>query len=124
MPHNHPKQNPHQHSLRKNMTPHERLLWRHLRERFPEVTFRRQVTLGPYIADFVSHEHNLVIELDGSQHADNPYDRQRDAWMKDHGLTVLRFWNLEVQTMIDGVLEAIHHTMLKQQGSRPNSGTA
>ena len=103
----HTKQNPHRFKLREAMTPQERILWRHLRDRLPTASFRRQVTLGPYIADFVSFQYNVVIELDGSQHAENPADRVRDAWMREQGFTVLRFWNLEVIQSLEGVLEKI-----------------
>jgi len=56
-------------SLRKSLTDTERLLWSKLRgRRFGGFKFRRQVPLGPFIADFVCFEQRLIVELDGGQH--------------------------------------------------------
>jgi very-short-patch-repair endonuclease len=60
-----------------------------------------------YFADFVCRERRLVIELDGSQHADSEYDRVRDAFMAERGYRVLRFWNNEAMINLDGVLDTI-----------------
>ena len=69
--------------------------------------FRRQVVIAPYIADFVCFERRLIIEADGSQHADNRYDERRDAFLRAQGFAVLRFWNNDVLTNIAGVFDAI-----------------
>lgn len=67
--------------LRHTMTDAEHGLWRILRNRqFAQTKFRRQVPIGPYIADFVCYEARLVIEADGGQHADSASDAARDAW--------------------------------------------
>jgi very-short-patch-repair endonuclease len=66
--------------------------------------------MGPYIVDFVSFEHRLIIEIDGGQHNDAPVkaaDRARTAWLEEQGYHLLRFWNNEVLTNGDGVLEAV-----------------
>jgi very-short-patch-repair endonuclease len=69
----------------------ERLLWEYLRDRRLEgIKFRRQVPLGPYIADFYCHAHRLVVEADGPFH-DAERDNVRDEWMRAEGLLVLRF---------------------------------
>ncbi|MDD2320944.1 MAG: DUF559 domain-containing protein [Geobacteraceae bacterium] len=96
-------------SLRNNSTEAERLLWRYLRRSQLEgIKFRRQQAIEEYIVDLVSFYPKVIIELDGSQHADNrDYDEQRDACLRRNGFTVLRFWNNEVFENIDGVLEAI-----------------
>jgi very-short-patch-repair endonuclease len=95
--------------LWKNLTDAERLLWRKLR--FWQVEgfkFRRQQPLGRYIVDFVCLEKRLVIEIDGGQHARQAnYDTERDAWLRDEGFSVLRFWNDDLLKNIDGVLEVI-----------------
>jgi very-short-patch-repair endonuclease len=69
--------------------------------------FRRQVPIGPYIADFFCPAARLVIEVDGATHVDSPTDGRRDAWMQSQGLRILRVWNDEVIGNIEGVLQAI-----------------
>ena len=83
--------------LRHESTEVERRLWRLLRDRrFGGVKFRRQAPIGPYIADFACPSRRVVIELDGSQHAESARDRRRDAYLAQEGWTVLRFWNGEL----------------------------
>jgi very-short-patch-repair endonuclease len=98
-------------TLRKNMTDAERLLWSKLRmKQLKNVMFSRQKPLGEYIADFYCHQAKLVIEVDGGQHytADSiEYDRIRNEFMKNMGLIVLRFTNIDVLNNIDGVVEVI-----------------
>ena len=95
--------------LRKNATDCERLMWRHLRaHRFQGNKFRRQQPLGPYIVDFVCFETRCIIEADGGQHADAlDDDARRDGWLRAQGFTVLRFWNNEILSNLEGVLERI-----------------
>jgi very-short-patch-repair endonuclease len=81
-------------TLRRSMTEPERKLWRLLRDRrLQGVKFRRQVPVGPYIVDFLCIDRKLVVELDGSQHADSVRDIRRDAWLRSTGYAVRRFWN-------------------------------
>jgi very-short-patch-repair endonuclease len=95
-------------AMRREPTEVERRIWRVLRGRpLGEFKFRRQETIGPYIVDFVCYERRLVIELDGSQHADSAYDERRDGWFRERGYTVLRFWNTEVMSNPGGVLHAV-----------------
>ena len=95
--------------LRNNSTDAERLLWRSLRNsQLDNIKFRRQQPVENYIVDFASFAPKLIIELDGSQHAENlHYDQHRDTCLRKNGFTVLRFWNNEVFENIDGVLEKI-----------------
>ncbi|MEF2277047.1 endonuclease domain-containing protein [Deinococcus sp. YIM 134068] len=96
--------------LRGRQTPEEQMLWRALRNRFLTLKFRRQQPIGPYIADFVCYEAHLVIELDGSQHAEEAaraYDAVRTEFLEAGGFKVLRFWNNEVRFNLEGVLEVI-----------------
>jgi len=67
----------------------------------------RQLPIEPYFADFACRERRLVIELDGSQHADNAYDRVRDAFMQEAGYSVLRFWYHDVRANLRSVCETI-----------------
>ena len=69
--------------------------------------FRRQVVIAPYIVDFVCFERRLIIEADGSHHADNRYDERRDAFLRGEGFVVLRFWNSDIMTNSAGVFDAI-----------------
>jgi len=95
-------------SLRRSATPEERLLWQILRRQFAAAKFRRQVPIGPYFADFLSHGAKLVIELDGAHHAlQSGYDSQRSAFLKSEGYRVIRFWNRDIADNPDGVFRAI-----------------
>jgi very-short-patch-repair endonuclease len=81
-------------------------------------TFRRQAPLGPFIADFACLDARLVVELDGGQHADQVVeDSQRTAYLAEHGFRVLRFWNNQVFTELDDVLEAIWLALTSPQPS-------
>jgi very-short-patch-repair endonuclease len=95
--------------LRRNMTDAERKLWAALRDRqLDDIKFRRQHPLGPYVLDFFSEAHKLVIEIDGGQHAaDAVRDAERTAWLKARGCRILRFWNNEVLSNLPGVLTEI-----------------
>ena len=94
--------------LRKNQTPQETILWSRLRNNQTKQKWRRQVSIGPYIADFYCSKKLLVIEIDGSQHLDNKeYDKDREKYFLDLGIKTIRFWNNEINTNIDGVLKII-----------------
>jgi len=85
------------------------------------IKFRRQEPIGNYIVDFVAFEKRLVIEVDGSQHAEEEKDKdiQRDAWLNRQGFRVLRFWNNEVLQNIEGVLETIRINCLRHPPLTP-----
>lgn len=95
--------------LRKNQTDAEKILWQKLRNRgLNGYKFRRQVPVGPYVADFLCEGSKLIVEVDGGQHAENrEYDQYRDEFLHANGYKVVRFWNTEVMGNMDGVLEAI-----------------
>ena len=94
---------------RRDATPYERMLWTILRDRrFVGFKFRRQVPVGPYIADFLCSDAKLIVELDGSQHADDPTDATRDAELARRGYRVVRIWNNDLTHNKDGVREAIY----------------
>ena len=99
----------HAKSLRKNATKAETLLWSRIRSRQLEgIKFRRQQPIDNYIVDFVSFETQIIIELDGGQHADQKAkDQVRDQRLEEDGFTVLRFWNNEVLENFDAVFEII-----------------
>jgi very-short-patch-repair endonuclease len=94
--------------LRRDPTDAERKLRRQLRARsLADHKFVRQEPIGPYVVDFVCRERQLVIEVDGGQHAESQRDAVRDRWLGEHGYRVLRFWNNDVLGNMDGVLETI-----------------
>ena len=94
--------------LRRNATDAEIALWRLLRaSSLVGIKFRRQQPIGPYIADFVSFSHRLIIECDGGQHAESSTDGARDRWFAEQGFRTLRFWNHEILTNREGVIRLI-----------------
>ena len=95
-------------SMRSAMTPAEAILWRILRaKRLDSFKFKRQAPIGYYIADFVCYASQIIIEADGSQHAESETDRRRTAWLEGQGFTVLRFWNADILARPDDVAQAI-----------------
>ncbi len=94
--------------LRQDEPDAEFRLWTELRNRrLNGYKFSRQIPLGPYVADFVCRKRNLIVEVDGSQHAENQADMRRTDWLNREGYAVLRFWNTEVLTERRSVLETI-----------------
>ena len=106
-----PHRIPHDHArdLRRNQTEVEKRLWARLRNgQIYAVKFRRQFPSGEFVADFACPAAGLVVELDGSQHAEQAEkDQWRTRLLAEHGYRVLRFWNEEVLTNIEGVVERI-----------------
>jgi very-short-patch-repair endonuclease len=100
--------NPKARELRINTTDAERRPWSLLRGRQLEgYKFRRQHTVGSFILDFACVEHRLAIEADGGQHHDREADERRTAWLESQGWKVIRFWNNEILSNLDGVLCSI-----------------
>jgi very-short-patch-repair endonuclease len=95
--------------MRANPTTAERRLWSMLRNRrMPAFKFKRQHVIAPYIVDFACLERWLIIEADGSQHADSIDDCRRDAYLRRLGFRILRFWNRDVLENPSGVFDMIH----------------
>ncbi|MGX5804066.1 endonuclease domain-containing protein [Bradyrhizobium sp. Arg314] len=98
-------------SMRRAMTDAELKLWNELRaHRLMGMSFRRQVPIGPYIVDFACSAHRLIVEVDGSQHADVDHSRrddERSAYLSASGWTILRFWNDDVIRDIDNLCQHI-----------------
>ena len=93
---------------RKTLTDAERKLWSILRShRMQGWKFKRQEQLGDYIVDFVYFGARLIVEADGSQHAESLADEQRTAWLESEGFRVIRFWNNDILLNPDGVATAI-----------------
>ncbi|TPK62749.1 endonuclease domain-containing protein [Mesorhizobium sp. B2-4-15] len=98
-------------SMRHVMTDAELKLWNELRaHRLMGLSFRRQVPMGPYIVDFACSAKCLIVEVDGSQHANVDQaerDEARSAYLKRSGWTILRFWNDDGIRDIDNVCQHI-----------------
>ena len=98
--------------LRSSTTVPERALWRALK-RIPVYGshFRRQVPIGPYVADFACLKARLLIELDGGHHSQDDVaskDVARTRWLEKEGYRVVRFWNAELIKNMNGVLDTIY----------------
>jgi very-short-patch-repair endonuclease len=96
-------------TLRNDATEAEKQLWKHLRNKqVLDARFRRQHPIDDYIADFVSFDAMLIIEVDGSQHAEQiEYDAKRTRHLESLGFHVFRVWNGEVFLNLNGVLDSI-----------------
>lgn len=91
--------------LRANQTDAETKLWHRIRNRqISGFKFVRQEPIGRYICDFVCREQCLVVEVDGGQHLESKRDEVRDRYLAEQGYRVMRFWNNDVLSNIDGVL--------------------
>ena len=97
--------------LRQSMTDAERILWYYLRNRqLNNLKFRRQEAIGDYIVDFICYEKKLIIELDGSGHLEEKqvkHDKIRDEFLKNAGFDVIRIYNTDVYSNIEGVIDYI-----------------
>ena len=93
-------------AMRSDATGAEIAMWHLLRDRrLSKVKFRRQVPFRNYILDFVCFERRIIVEIDGSQHADSKRDERRDAVLAGEGFLVLRYWNNDVLQRRNAVLE-------------------
>jgi very-short-patch-repair endonuclease len=94
--------------MRREPTDAEARMWRLLRgRRLAVFKFRRQVPFQNFILDFVCFEKHLIIEIDGSQHADSERDAARDAILMAEGFRIVRYWNNDVLQQSSAVLEDI-----------------
>ena len=106
---NNPKLKTNAQELRKNMTKEERHLWYDFLKTLP-ITVNRQKVIGRYIVDFYIASAKVVIELDGSQHYEDENikkDIERDSCLKESGIKVLRYSNLDINKNFKGVCEEI-----------------
>lgn len=98
-------------AFRREETEAEHRLWQALRSRrLGGFKFVRQLTIGPFIADFACREHRLIVEVDGATHGSDEevaYDQRRTAYLESQGYRVLRFWNQDIYTALNAVCDAI-----------------
>ena len=108
--------------LRANMTDAERRLWACLSDRkVGGIRFNTQFPIGPFICDFVSRGAKLVIEVDGGQHADSERsDAARTRYIEQQGYRVIRFWNNDVLSNIDGVVAEISRVLSNMPSPNPS----
>lgn len=108
--------------LRKEMTRAEALLWEELRRKKIEgVRVRRQFGIGPYIIDFFIPRVNLAIEVDGRVHLKpevKEKDINRDAFLNENGIIVIRITNEEVLNNMERVKTELKERIkkLKEEG--------
>ena len=97
--------------LRNKMTKAEKLLWEVLKGRkLNGNKFRRQYGVGQYVIDFYCVKKKLAIEADGEVHdceKSQKYDLERDEFIGNFGIKILRFRNEEIEKNIEGVIERI-----------------
>ena len=97
------------------MTKEERHLWYDYLKTLP-VTINRQKVVGKYILDFYCAQRKIAIELDGSQHFEKEgqgKDVERDAYLKEQGITVLRYSNYDVNRNFEAVCVDIREHLLR-----------
>ena len=92
-------------ALRRNATPEERALWQLLSQM--RQRFTRQLRSDPFVADFACRRAQLLVELDGSHHAENEPDVWRTNLLERRGWHIIRFWNCDVRSNLDGVVRLI-----------------
>jgi very-short-patch-repair endonuclease len=108
--------------MRANPTEAERRLWSILRaKRLAGFKFKRQLIIDWYIADFVCLARRLIVEADGSQHAEDEDDARRDRHLREQGFRVLRFWNNDIVTEGEAVGAAIHDALTAPLPSPPSA---
>jgi very-short-patch-repair endonuclease len=110
--------------LRNRMTDAELRLWLRLRcEQLDRFRFRRQIPIGPYVVDFVCFKAQLMVEVDGGQHATNEaQDTRRTEWLASQGFRVLRFWNTDVLGETDAVVGQIANAIRNPLPDPPHEG--
>lgn len=109
--------------LRANATPHERMLWRALKDIPIEGShFRRQAPIGPYVVDFFCPAKRLILEIDGGHHNEDDVakrDVDRQQWLEGEGYRVIRFWNSEIAADLTAVLERIYVELYGSREAEP-----
>lgn len=112
-------------NLRSNMTDAEARMWRALRrDQLNGLHFRRQHPIGPFTVDFYCPSLRLAVEVDGGQHAElvKQADDSRTHWLADKGIVVVRYWNNDVLSNLEGVLSDLlrHAEGLAQAEKTPS----
>ena len=112
---NNPSLKPYSQKLRKEMTKEERHLWYDFLKSLP-IMINRQKVVGKYILDFYCAKAKTAIELDGSQHFEKEgvdKDVERDAYLKEQGIKVLRYSNYDINRNFEAVCIDIREHLLR-----------
>ncbi|WP_447764275.1 endonuclease domain-containing protein [Sphingopyxis panaciterrae] len=97
----------------------EKKLWRALRSRqFLGLKFRRQSPVAGFAADSFCEELRIIVEADGGQHADNLADEDRTARLQAASYQVIRYWNNDIMSNLEGVLEDLRERMVAVSDGR------
>jgi very-short-patch-repair endonuclease len=92
--------------LRRDMTWPEKLFWSRVKaQQFLGLKFRKQHPIGPFVVDFYCASVSLVVEIDGDSHVDSDADSERQQYLEQLGLVVVRYSNDEVLKELDWVME-------------------
>jgi len=93
--------------LRNDMTLSEILLWQHIKgKQLLGYDFHRQKPIDEYVVDFYCPRLKLVLEIDGDSHeGKEEADKMRQEKLESLGLTVMRFWDWDVKSNVDGIVE-------------------
>jgi very-short-patch-repair endonuclease len=91
------------------MTLAEILLWKEIKgKKVLGCDFHRQKPIDEYVVDFYCPRLKLVLEIDGDSHDEKEeLDKIRQEKLESKGLTVLRFWDLDVRANVDGIVEQL-----------------
>jgi very-short-patch-repair endonuclease len=106
--------------LRNNPTKAEWVLWQHLRgSQLNGYKFTRQFPVGPFVVDFCCRSEQLVVEVDGGGHdLSRANGLRRTRLLRTSGYSVLRFWNTDVLTNLEGVMETISAALAQRTAVR------
>ena len=100
------------------MTSSETALWKALQNEFQGYKFRRQHSIGDYIADFICMSEKLIIEVDGGYHG-QPFqqvnDQQRTDFLESKGYKVIRFKNEDVDFNTKEVIMKIKEELNRKE---------
>jgi len=109
--------------LRRDSTDAEMNFWQKVRSRQVDgFRFKRQCPVDGYIVDFICPELMLVVEIDGGQHNVSEKDKVRDEYLASKGLKTIRFWNSDVLTNVDGVLQKLSEELISLSSAREAGG--
>ena len=98
--------------LRNHLTHSEMILWSYLKQKPFGFRFRRQHPINDFVADFFCFRLKLVIEVDGGIHEKpevKEKDIQKENWLVENGLSILRFTNFEIERGLEKVILTIEN---------------
>ena len=106
--------------LRRNPTEAERVLWDALTRdrRFAGKGFKRQVPVGPHIADIVSFPLRLVIDIVPDQESAEAAKSRtdRNAWLAARGYAVMQVTMPEIETDVAAALDTLEQRIMVLKG--------